>query len=95
MNPWKAVSEPNQATPTKSTLPAHRLLAASTEGASLLQVVQVGAQNQRATVWPVNCVKSSWPPPTSGAVNCNTSGVAAPAATVAEGELSADGDALD
>src|SRR4029079_3240936 len=30
---WNEASSPNQATPTNCTLPAHRLLAASTEGA--------------------------------------------------------------
>ena len=43
---------PYQATPTNCTLPAHRLLAASTEGASWLQVVQVGAQNHNNTGLP-------------------------------------------
>jgi hypothetical protein len=52
MNPWKSASLPNHATPTKSTVPAHRWLAASTEGASWLQVLQVGAQNQYAVTLP-------------------------------------------
>ena len=39
--------------PTTSTLPAQSLLASSTEGASRLQVLQVGAQNQNATGAPV------------------------------------------
>lgn len=49
MNPWYDSASPNQVTPTKSTRPAHALLAASTEGASMLQIVQVGAQNQSTT----------------------------------------------
>lgn len=44
-----SVLEPLQATPTMRTLPANFLLAASTEGASKLQVLQPGAQNQKAT----------------------------------------------
>jgi hypothetical protein len=40
---------PFQPTPTIVTLPDHFLLAASTEGASPLQVTQYGAQNQKAT----------------------------------------------
>lgn len=44
-----SVLEPLHATPTIRTLPANFLLAASTEGASKLQVLQPGAQNQKAT----------------------------------------------
>lgn len=56
--PWNAGSSPNQATPTKSTLPAHRVLAASTEGASWLHVLQVGAQNQYAVTLPAAAAPS-------------------------------------
>ncbi len=52
MNPSTSDDEPFQATPTMVTLPAHFLLASSTEGASLLQVPQYGAQNQKATGAP-------------------------------------------
>jgi hypothetical protein len=48
MKPWNARSSPNQAAPTNATFPAHRMLAASTEAASRLQVLQVGAQNHTA-----------------------------------------------
>lgn len=58
MKSWKSASLPNQATPTKSTLPAHRVLAASTEGASWLQVLQVGAQNQYAVTLPAAAAPS-------------------------------------
>ena len=71
---WNDVSSPVQATPTNSTLPAHFWRAASTEGASRLQMLQVGAQNQNATGRPATDAPSNWPPPTSGAVNCNTAG---------------------
>ena len=50
--PWNEAWSPYQATPMNWTLPAHFLLAASTEGASWLQVVQVGAQNHNARVVP-------------------------------------------
>ena len=36
-------------------------------------MLQVGAQNQKATGWPAREVASSWPPPTSGAVNPSAS----------------------
>lgn len=52
MNPWNDCSSPVHATPTKSTFPAHSCAAASTEAASRLQVLQVGAQNQNAVVRP-------------------------------------------
>ena len=47
MKPWNDASSPVQATPTKSTRPAHCFAAASTEGASALQIVQVGARSER------------------------------------------------
>lgn len=50
------------------------MLAASTEEASRLQVLQVGAQNHNATVCPAYWVKSIVPPPTAGAENCNAAG---------------------
>ena len=77
MKPWNAASSPVQATPKKSTLPAHCLLAASTEGASRLQMLQVGAQNQNATGRPATEVPSNSPPPTSGAVNSSSFGTVA------------------
>lgn len=45
---YEAVS-PAHATPMNETLSAYFLLHASTEGASLLQVSQPGAQNQNTT----------------------------------------------
>ena len=39
-----------------------------------MQMLQVGAQNQNATGRPATDAPSNWPPPTSGAVNCNTAG---------------------
>lgn len=77
MKPWNEESSPNQATPTNSTWPSHLMDASSTEGASRLHVLQVGAQNHSATVLPEYCVKSIDPPPTSGAANCNASGAPA------------------
>jgi len=63
----------------KSTFPSQVLLAASTEGASWLQVIQVGAQNQNATGRPAtDAPLNSPPPPTSGAVNCSTFATVAP-----------------
>ena len=59
VRPWRdtkssiSSSLPFQPTPTTVTFPAHFLLAASTEGASLLQVPQYGAQNQNATGEPL------------------------------------------
>jgi hypothetical protein len=50
--PWNETSSPYQATPRNCTLPAQRWLAASTEGASWLQVTQVGAQNHSITGLP-------------------------------------------
>lgn len=53
--PWRAMNwvyepvSPAHATPTNETLSAYFLLHASTEGASLLQVSQPGAQNQNTT----------------------------------------------
>jgi len=74
MNPWNAASSPVHATPTKSTWPTHCCAAASTEGASALQELQVGAQNQKAVASPARSAPLNSPPPTSGAVNCNSSG---------------------
>jgi hypothetical protein len=74
MNPWKSSSLPVHATPTKLTDPANFWAASSTEGASRLQVLQVGAQNQNAVGLPAAVAPSNVPPPTSGAVNCSASG---------------------
>jgi hypothetical protein len=41
-------SEPDQATPMTATLPLKAVLTRSTEGASALHVLQVGAQNHSA-----------------------------------------------
>jgi hypothetical protein len=84
MNSWKSSSLPVQATPTKLTRPAHSCAAASTEAASRLQVLQVGAQNHSAKGVPAKAAPSKLPPPTSGAVNCSESGTGA-AATVLAG----------
>lgn len=65
-NPWKSSSSPYQATPTKLARPAHRALASSTEGASLRQVNQPGAQNHSAIGWSSMTDRSRLPPPTSG-----------------------------
>ena len=85
MNAWNAASSPVQATPTKSTRPSHRCAAASTEDASALQIVQVGAQNQNATGRPAMAAPLNSPPPTSGAEKFKTAGTpsAPPAAVLA------------
>jgi hypothetical protein len=49
MNSRYELSDPFQATPTMRTFPLNFLLTSSTEGASLLQVPQPGAQNQKTT----------------------------------------------
>jgi hypothetical protein len=87
MKPWNAVSSPVQATPTKSTEPAQRLLAASTEAASRLQMLQVGAQNQNTTGRSVYSLPSKAPPPTSGALKSSTpaTAVSPPAPSVETG----------
>ena len=74
MNLWKSLSSPVHATPTKLTSPANFFAAASTEGASRLQLLQVGAQNQNSVGLPAKVAASMSPPPTSGAVNCNEAG---------------------
>ena len=74
MNPWNDASSPVHATPTKSTWPTHCSAAASTEGASALHTLQVGAQNQNAVARPARSAPLNSPPPTRGAVNCNSSG---------------------
>ena len=79
MKSWKALSSPVHATPMKSTDPAQRLRAASTEGASRLQMLQVGAQNQNTIGRPAKSAPSNSPPPTSGARKFSASGT--PAAT--------------
>ena len=73
--PWYDSSEPVHATPTKLTWSWYLMLAASTEGASRLQVPQVGDQNQNAVGFPERLAASSSPPPTSGLVNRRISGV--------------------
>jgi hypothetical protein len=58
-------------------LPAQVLLAASTEGASRLQMLQVGAQNQNATGRAPYSAPTNSPPPTNGAENCSAAGATA------------------
>ena len=57
-----------------STEPAQRLRAASTEAASRLQMLQVGAQNQNTTGRPASSDPSNSPPPTNGARKFNAAG---------------------
>jgi hypothetical protein len=96
MNPWKSLSSPVHATPTKLTSPANFFAAASTEGASRLQLLQVGAQNQNSVGLPANVAASISPPPTSGAVNCSEAGaVATSSATSPAGAVSAAGTSVD
>ena len=92
MKPWKAASSPVHATPTKSTLPSHLCRAASTEAASALQTLQVGAQNQNTTGRPAMVAPSNDPPPTSGAVKASALGTpVAAAVAVAAGPAPDDG----
>jgi hypothetical protein len=58
MNSRYELSDPFQATPTMRTFPLNFLLTSSTEGASLLQVPQPGAQNQNATGLSVSAAVS-------------------------------------
>ena len=60
----KSSSDPYHATPRNVALPAQRVLASSTEGASLRQVPQPGAQNHSTTGRPAYCTMSTEPPPT-------------------------------
>lgn len=96
MKSWKASSLPVHATPTKLTWPANCVATSSTEGASRLQVLQVGAQNQNAVGIPATAAPSNVPPPTRGALNCRMSGtttasvgVGAAASSVAVGAVGA------
>jgi hypothetical protein len=75
MKPWNDASSPVQATPMKLTLPLHFCAAASTEGASRLQTLQVGAQNQKAVGAPATDLPSKVPPPTNGALKFNAAGI--------------------
>jgi hypothetical protein len=58
VRPWRDTKaryealSPDHVTPTMSTLPASFWATRSTEGASALQLLQVGAQNQNATGRP-------------------------------------------
>jgi len=72
--PWYESSEPVHATPTKLTWSWYLMLAASTEGASRLHVLQVGDQNQNAVGFPDSSAASSSPPPTRVPVNWRISG---------------------
>jgi hypothetical protein len=67
---------PDHATPITVTLPANFFATASTEGASALHVLQVGAQNQNATGLPTRSAPLSVPPATFGAENFSTAGTA-------------------
>ena len=69
MNAWNEASSPDQATPAKVTFSLQRWYASSTEGASRLHVLQVGAQNQNAIGLSTNVAEPKSPPPTSGALN--------------------------
>jgi hypothetical protein len=69
-------TDPDQATPTTSTLPAQRCAASSTEAASALQVLQPGAQNQKAVGRCAVALRSMLPPPTVGRSTRNASGTA-------------------
>ena len=86
--PWRSMnacmlfSLPFQATPTTEILSAHLMLAASTEGASRLHVLQPGAQNQNATGFPANEDTSKVEPPTRSAEISRMSATAAPALDV-------------
>jgi hypothetical protein len=57
-------------------LSANFLASSSTEGASALHVLQVGAQNQKATFLPTRLDPSKVPPPTSGLENASGGGIA-------------------
>ena len=67
--------------------------ASSTEGASRLQMLQVGAQNQNTVGRSATAAPSNSPPPTNGAVKRSASGtafVAEPESDAASGALGAD-----
>jgi hypothetical protein len=74
MKSWKSSSLPVHATPMKLTWSANWAATSSTEGASRLQVLQVGAQNQNAVGTPATAAPSKVPPPTRGALNWRMSG---------------------
>jgi hypothetical protein len=75
--PRNDVSSPAQATPYVATLPLQRWATSSTELASALQIVQVGAQNHNITARPASDAPSSWPPPRIVAVNDRGAGTSA------------------
>jgi len=58
------------------TLPLQRWATSSTELASALQIVQVGAQNHSITACPAKDAPSSRPPPRIGALNDRLGGTA-------------------
>ena len=87
MKPWNESSSPVHATPTKLTESPNFAAASSTEGASRLHVLQVGAQNQNTVGLPANVLASSSPPPTSGALNWRAAGAAARAASPSAASL--------
>ena len=94
MNPWNVSSSPVQATPTKLTVSPNFFAASSTEGASRLHVLQLGAQNQNTVGLPASDATSSSPPPTRGALNCNEAGTTRGAASAgAAAGSAADGSA--
>ena len=86
------------------TLPANFFATASTEGASALHVLHVGAQNQNAVGLPANSAPSIAPPPTLTVLKFRISGTAVGAtdgatdaapATAVTGAAAAEGAAED
>jgi hypothetical protein len=74
--------------------PSNFFASSSTEGASALHVLQVGAQNQKAAFLPTRLEPSNVPPPTSGLENASVGGITtglagAGAAVVATAALAA------
>jgi hypothetical protein len=75
MKPWNDFSVPDHATPTMVILSANFFASSSTEGASALHVLQVGAQNQKAAFLPTRLDPSNVPPPTSGLEKARDGGI--------------------
>src|SRR6056297_688132 len=74
MKSWNESSLPVHATPMKLASSWNCTATSSTEGASRLQMLQVGAQNQNSVGLSATAAPSKVPPPTSGALNCRASG---------------------
>jgi hypothetical protein len=83
MKLWNDFSVPDHATPMMVILSANFFASSSTEGASALHVLQVGAQNQKAAFLPTRLEPSNVPPPTSGLANASDGGIATGFATEA------------